>query len=134
MTPIQNLHYAIGELAYAIACSDGQIQKEERQKFHNLVSEELGKKHYAFDISSIIFQVMDKDSLSASDTYNQALKQIKMNSHYLSPELKETFIRVLEKVAAAYPPVTVDERNIIEKFKNDIEELHGDPVYYENRK
>lgn len=29
MTPLQNLHSAIGELAYSIARADGTIQKEE---------------------------------------------------------------------------------------------------------
>lgn len=130
MTPTENLHYAIGELAYAIARADGKVQKEERQKFHGLVVKELDKGNYSFDISDIIFQIMDKDKLSASASYERAFKQIKLNSHYLSPQLKETFIRVMEKVAEAYPPVTVEEKNIIEKFKKDIEPIHGDPIYY----
>ena len=38
MTPTQNLHSAMGELAYAVARADGAIQKEERQKFHDIVA------------------------------------------------------------------------------------------------
>jgi len=131
MTPIENLHYAIGELAVAVARADGEIQKEEREQFHNLVEAELRNKHYAFDISEIIFKVMDKQKVSSTlDAYNSALKEIKTNSHYLSPELKATFIRVMEKVANAYKPVTVNEMLLIEKFKEDIAPIHGDPVYY----
>lgn len=133
MTPLENLHYAIGELAIAIARADGQIQKEERDQFHELVESELRNKDYAFDISDIIFKVMDKQKVSSTiDAYNSAMKEIKTNSHYLSPELKATFVRVLEKVANAYKPVTLNERLLIEKFKEDIEPINGDPVYYKN--
>jgi uncharacterized tellurite resistance protein B-like protein len=131
MTPVENLHYAIGELAIAVALADGEIQKEERDQFHKLVETELRNKYYAFDISDIIFKVMDKQQVSStSDAYNSALKEIKMNSHYLSPELKATFIKVMEKVANAYKPVTINEMLLIEKFKEDIAPIHGDPVYY----
>lgn len=131
MTPVENLHYAIGELAIAVARADGEIQKEERDQFHKLVEAELHNKDYAFDISDIIFKVMDKQKVSStSDAYDSAMKEIKMNSHYLSPELKATFIRVMEKVADAYKPVTLNEMLLIEKFKEDIAPIHGDPVYY----
>ncbi len=131
MTPVENLHYAIGELAIAVALADGEIQKEERDQFHKLVETELRNKYYAFDISDIIFKVMDKQQVSStSDAYNLALKEIKMNSHYLSPELKATFIKVMEKVANAYKPVTINEMLLIEKFKEDIAPINGDPVYY----
>ena len=134
MTPLQNLHFAIGELAYAIACADGKVQQEERQAFHNIVSEELKKHNYAFDISSIIFQIMDKDKARLPDSYHFALKQIRNNAHYLSPELKKTFVNVIEKVALAYPPVTDSERDLIKQFEKDIEPLTGDPVYYDQNK
>ena len=131
MTPVENLHYAIGELAISVARADGEIQKEEREQFHDLVETELRNKDYAFDISEIIFKVMDKQRVSSTvDAYNSALKEIKMNSHYLSPDLKAKFIKVMDKVANAYKPVTVNEMLLIEKFKEDIAPIHGDPVYY----
>ncbi len=55
MSPIENLHYAIGELAYAVASADGAVQEEERQKFHDIVKAELSKNEYTFDVSDIIF-------------------------------------------------------------------------------
>ncbi|HXB39165.1 MAG TPA: TerB family tellurite resistance protein [Bacteroidia bacterium] len=131
MTATENLHYAIGELAYAVASADGKIQKEERQKFHDIVEAELRCKDYAFDVSGIIFQIMDKDKTSTKDAYNRAMKEIHSNSHYLSPKLKETFVKVMEKVAKAYKPVTIDELQLIEKFKKDIAPIKGDPIYYE---
>jgi len=132
MTALENLHYAIGELAYAVAKADGEVQKEERLKFHNIVEAELRCKDYNFNVSDIIFQIVDKDKTSLQEAYDSAMKQIKTNSHYLSPELKATFIKVMEKIANAYKPVTVNEQNLIEKFKKDIEPIIGDPVYYNN--
>ena len=131
MTPLENLHYAIGELAYAVAYADGKVQKEERKKFHDIVAAELRCKDYAFDVSDIIFQILDKDKTDTETTYKWAMDQVRMNSHYLSPQLKTTFIRVMEKVAKAYPPVTKNEQNLIERFKKDIAGLKGDPVFYE---
>lgn len=133
MTPIQNLHYALGELAYAVAFADGKVQKEEKEKFHNIVVAEMRCKDYDFDISDFIFQIIEKDKEDSETVYNWAMKQIRLNSHYLSPELKKTFINVMDKIAKAYPPVTVDEINIIQRFKNDIATIVGDPVYYKAR-
>jgi uncharacterized tellurite resistance protein B-like protein len=133
MSPIESLHYAIGELAFAVARADGEVQKQERQKFHDMIAAELRCENYDFDISSIIFQVLDKEHEDTEVTYQWAMKQIRLNSHYLSPELKATFIKVMKKVAEAFPPVTKDESDLIERFKKDIEPLHGDPVYYGKR-
>lgn len=131
MTPLQNLHYAIGLLAYTIASADGRMQSKERQKFHKIVVNELNCKDYDFNISDIIFHIMDKDHMDVETTYKWAMDEIKLNSHYLSPELKETFIKVMEMVATADPPLTAEEKEIIEKFKMDIAPIKGDPIYYE---
>jgi len=132
MTPQENLHYAIGQLAYATACADGLIQKEEHNKFHSLVAAELRCKDYDFEISDIIFQILEKEKYIDTETaYKWAMKEIRVNSHYLSPRLKQTFIKVIEKVAKAYPPVTKAESNLLERFKKDIAPLQGDPLFYE---
>ncbi|WP_317897709.1 hypothetical protein [Aurantibacillus circumpalustris] len=131
LRPIENLHYALGQIVYAIARADGEVQKEERQRLLNIVEAELKNENYNFDIASIIFQVMDKDHCnSVEDTYHLAMKQIRLNSHYLTPSLKTSFITLMEKIAKAYPPVTLEELLLLDRFKKDIEPLHGDPLYY----
>jgi uncharacterized tellurite resistance protein B-like protein len=130
MTPLKNLHYAIGELAYAVANADGKVQNQERLRFHDIVAAELRIKHFDFDISEIIFRIMDKDKTDVKTAYNQAMKDIRLNSHYLSPELKQKFIRVMEKVAKAFKAVSEEERSLIDKFKCDIQHVYGDPVFY----
>ncbi|MGZ4054897.1 MAG: tellurite resistance TerB family protein [Bacteroidia bacterium] len=130
MDSLQNLHYAIGLLAYAVAFSDGKVQKEEREKFHAIVEAELRCKDYDFNVSDIIFQMMEKEKSDAVTSYNWAMKEIKTNSHYLSPELKKTAISVMEKIAKAFPPITKEENRFLEMFKKDIAPINGDPVYY----
>jgi uncharacterized tellurite resistance protein B-like protein len=134
MTSLENLHYALGELAYAIAAVDGKVQKEERQKFHDIIAAEIRSKDYDFDVSGIIFQILDRDKqLDTEMMYNNAMQTIKTNSHYLSPELKAAFFVVMEKIAKAFPPVADTERNLLEKFKTDIASINGDPVFYESK-
>ena len=133
MGPIQNLHYALGQLAYIIATADGAIQKEEMEKFESIMSTELQNKNYDFDISDIIFRLLKKEKTDKETAYHWALKEIKNNSHYLSPEMKNTFIRIMEKMASAYPPVTIEEEEIISRFKKDITPFKGDPLYYERQ-
>ena len=130
MTSLENLHYAIGQLAYTVATADGYIQPQERQKFHDIIAAELRCKNYDFNVTDIIFRIMEKDKLDPETSYNWAMNEIKLNSHYLSPQMKETFIGVMEKVAKAYAPVTISERNLLERFRFDISGIYGDPVYY----
>ena len=132
MTSLESLHYAIGELAYAIARADGTIQEEERKIFHEIVTSELNNNDYGFSVSDIIFRILEKDNnIDAQTAYDWAMKVIRLNSHYLSPKLKETFIRVLEMIAESFPPITSGEFDILNKFKEDIAPLKGDPIFYE---
>jgi uncharacterized tellurite resistance protein B-like protein len=130
MTPIQNLHSVIGELAYATAFADGKIQKEELKKFEELVAEELRAGDVNFDITEIAFRLHEKDKRDVESVYSWAMTEINRNSLYLSPEMKSSFIKVMEKIAAAYPPVTIEEQKLIDRFKHDIEPITGDPVLY----
>lgn len=131
MNSIENLHYAIGQLAFAVAYADGNIQKEEHECFQHIVVDELKNDDFSFDVSAIVFQILEKDKIDSDTLYDWAMKEIKINSHYLSPNLKEKFVSVMEKVAKAYPPVTKSETNIIERFKRDINKIHGDPVFFD---
>lgn len=130
MTPIQQLHYAMGLVAYAMSGIDGKVQKQEREKFFNIVSAELRYHNYDFSISDIIYRVLDRDKTDAKTAYEWAMNEIRLNSHYLDPKMKELYIRVVDKIAKAFPPVTAEERDLLEQFKIDLAPLQGDPVYY----
>lgn len=131
MTSLESLYFAIGELAYAIARIDGKVQKQERDRLHQIVEEGLKNNEHGFDISEIIFRLMEKDNTDSQTSYRWAVKQLKLNSHYMSPQLKETVTSVMERVAEAYPPVTKEEHELIRRCKEEIAGLKGDPIFYE---
>lgn len=130
MTPFENIHYAIGELAYAIAKIDGRVNPEERKKFEQIVLTGFRHKNYNYDVSDIIFKILDKDKRDPQTVYNWAMHELKTNSHYLSPELKDCAIKIMKSIAEAFPPVTHEEDALFQRFVKDIEPLKGDPIYY----
>jgi uncharacterized tellurite resistance protein B-like protein len=131
MSPRDNIFYAIGQLAYAMANADGKIQKEEQKKFLDSCLSELGAGSEGPVISEIIFKLLKKQETFDTDSvYTLAMDTIRTNGHYLSPELKKRAIDLLQKVAEASPPFTKEERHLLERFKRDIEPIKGDPVFY----
>lgn len=134
MDAIENLYMAVGELAYAVAMTDGKLQPDERQKFQEIVTKGLNQGNRDLDIADIIFKIMSKDKTNASDAYDQAIKEIHLNSHYVSPQMKSTFISVMADIAKAYLPVTAAEHQMIEKFKSEITGISGDPALYGNNR
>jgi hypothetical protein len=130
MTPIERLYYALGEVAYAIAKADGNIQKEERDSLNRILEEEFKKNKTTFDLTEIIFQILRKESGTDSKTaFEWAMKEIKLNSQYVSEPLKQHFVAVIEKVAEAFPPVTHAERILLNDFLFELKKIKGDPVF-----
>ena len=120
---IQNLYYALGELAYAIAKADGAIQNEEKQTLHHIVISELKKNNFDIENIEIIPRFMEQDHVPVETTYQEALDVMRTNSFYLNEILKEKFISFIQTVADAFPPVTTEEQFIIDRFKKDINDL-----------
>lgn len=129
MTPSESLYYALGEMAYAIAMADGRIQNDEVRKFHTILESELTVTGDSLSVADIIFHIMKKDHVDSETAYTNALNQMKLNSQYLSAEMKLSFLHVAEKVAKAFPPSLRSEKNMIVRFRKDISEITGDPVF-----
>lgn len=128
MNPIDNIYMAAGEVAYAIAKSDGKIQHEEKEKLKEILQDEFGKQFPETSHASIIFHVLQKENLSSKSAYIAAIHELKMNSHYLSNEMKEHIVQIIEKVAIAFPPKTVEENDMIQRFILDVSTIKVDPV------
>lgn len=131
MTPTENLYYALGEMAYAVARADGRIQNDEVKKFHAILESEIKVADDSLSVADIIFHIMNKDQVDAETAYTNAINQMKLNSQYLSADLKLSFLHVVEKVALAFPPALKSEKNMIARFRKDISEIWGDPVFCE---
>ena len=124
MDGVERLYYALGELAYAVAKADGQINFEERNKLHDIVVNEAKCHNHDFNVSEIIFHILQKEKVfSVEDSYRSAIKEINICSNYLTDDMKAEFVAVLDKVARAFDSYTVEERNLIERFRVDIDRV-----------
>lgn len=123
MTPTENLYYALGELSYAIAKADGRIQNDEVKKFHAILEAELQVPDDSLSVADIIFHIMDKDHVDAETAYRNAMNQMRLYSHYFTPEMKLAFLHVAEKVGIAFPPTLRSERNMIARFRKEMGDI-----------
>lgn len=119
----QSLFYGFGQVAYALAISDGKVQLEEREKFKQIV--EAGIKQFSFDFnySDLIFHILRGEHMGPDFAYRSGMEAICLGSHHLTPELKKAFTDTLTEVADAFVPIAPEESNIIVQFKADINRL-----------
>lgn len=115
----QHLYYALGIMAYAVAKSDGEVQNEERQMIHQIVVEESGHE-IDFDYAEIIFSILQKEKQGALGVLDWAFHAFELGKHHLTPKMKEQFVSVIKKIAAAYPPTTAEELKMIDKISRNI--------------
>lgn len=124
MNGVERLYYALGELAYAVAKADGEINFEERNKLHEIVVKEAKCHNHNFNVSEIIFHILQKEKIfTVEDSYRSAMKEINICSNYLTDDMKSEFVTVLDKVARAFDSYTTEERDLVERFRADIDKI-----------
>jgi hypothetical protein len=123
LTSKEHLYYALGILIYTVASADGKIQREEKEKLHDILNFELGKNGIDFDYSEIIFHILQKDKPGIENACKWALDALSTGKHYLSNDIINKFSKVLRKVAEAFPPKTKEEMGIIYEFEKKIKLL-----------
>ena len=123
MQGAQLLYYALGELVYAVAKSDGVVQKSEQDELNRIVKEELAALNLSIDTTKIMVEILQEEDTEFETVYQWALKAFRKSQYYLTPELKDKFVKIIERVAAANPPITNEEQELILRFKRDMEEL-----------
>lgn len=123
MDATQSLYYGLGQMCYAIAKSDGDVQNQELEKVRQIVAEKTANHQLDFDVSEIIFRVLDNENMDVENAYEWSIKEIKNHKYKLTEEMKKDFISTVQKVADAFPPITQKEKDIIEKFKHELNTL-----------
>ena len=118
----EHLYYGLGHIVYAIAAADGKVQLEEKQKLEEIINEEMQKHNYTYDVTEIIFKLLDKEH-GILDAYKIGIKEMSLGSHHLDADLKEQFLCILRRVAAAFPPITDEEGEVIYNFEEDIQKM-----------
>lgn len=123
MTPTQILHYAIGELAYTMAAADGEVQKAERQTFHDIVRAAVEEERLAAEFSVQMFQMADKEERTLKKAYSRAMSYIRLHRTHFTPALQRLTIKIMKRLALAFPPVTDEEKALIARFEQDLTEI-----------
>ena len=115
--------YGIGIIAYSMASADGEIQGRERNELKSILQEWSAEIESEFDVTEIIFELLVKVADPKDLTYDKGLHYIKLGSEYLNENLKEKFIFLIDDIAHSFPPVTSEEKAVIDKFREDIKHL-----------
>lgn len=121
MTPEQQLYYSIGQMAYSIAAADGRIQKEEKDKLRSILEESNGI-GFSEDYANIIFEILQKDHTPLEYSQGWALDALKGAGPWLTDQHRKEFTRILRNVASAYPPVTKNEKKLLDLFISKLNE------------
>ncbi len=120
----QHLFYGLGQVAYAIAISDGKIQREEEEALLKLVQDGFRELGGDITYTEIIFLINEKDkNRDGNFLYREGVKNIDLGSHHFTPELKEGFLSLLNKIAASFDSVSSGEQVFLNQFKQDIEQI-----------
>jgi uncharacterized tellurite resistance protein B-like protein len=108
------LYDAFGELLYAIAIADGEVQQEEIEALEKLLKEHPWAKEIKWS-----FDYEKEKSHSLEEAYSKAIDICKENGP--DPEYKY-LLDVMIKVADAFDGIIPQEKKVIDSFVNDLKE------------
>lgn len=116
----QHLYYTLGQLAYAFARTDGQLNKSEKEKLCKIFTDEVQKSEVAFDLSDIIFRIVEKEKKDFESTYNWAILSFKLGRENISQEIKKQFLYIIKKVVETFPRGDNRQQEFIKRFEKDL--------------
>lgn len=117
----REIYRGIAEMAYVIAKADKGLSAEERIAFQKIIEDELSYNSWA---AQSRFELLDEiTEPSMEKAYNEAIHDFRKYRAYLTADLKETSMRVLQKVANACSGLSEKEAIILDRFRNDLKEL-----------
>ena len=119
MSDNHDLIQALAELAYSIALADGELEKSEKDAFNEIIEAELGKR--AWSVKNRFSILEERVSPNIEQAYRNTMFAIKNNQMDFDEELKMKFIKVVEKIANSVAGLRIYERELIDRFKRDIE-------------
>lgn len=115
--------YGLGIIAFAMAQSDGAVQHRERRELMNIVKDWSERHDVDFDVAEIIFTLLSKNKANEVLTYEKGMEYIRKGKQSISAQMVEKFIFLINDVAHAFPPVTSEERTMLENFSHDMKNL-----------
>lgn len=118
------LFYGFGQICYALAMSDGKVQKAEHDDLIKLLKNEFEILDIDFDVLEISFELMFRDGVENSEeAYKNGIKNMETGKKFINSDLTAKFNRILMNVGDSYKGVDQEEMNIIRQFNKDIEQI-----------
>lgn len=108
----ERLYDVFGELLYALAMADGEVQQEEITELENVLASHSWAKSIKWSFNYELGKKQDIDSV-----YN---KVIDFCHRYGPSPVYEEFISVMRKVAEAFGGVDESEEKMISSFSTDL--------------
>ncbi len=108
----ERLYDAFGELLYAIAMADGEVQKEEIRVIEGILNKHLWAKEIKWS-----FDYEKYKNHSLEEAYSKAISVCKENGP--DPEYKY-LLDLMRVVADAFDGTVSQEEHIINRFKGDL--------------
>jgi uncharacterized tellurite resistance protein B-like protein len=118
----ENIHRAMGSLAYAIAVADGSIQTSEKETILKLATKEFQLSDTDSEWINKMFTELESQGINVSDAYNYALDTLEANryDYDFDASVKARCVSFMKKIADAFGETNLQEQSIIEKFSEDI--------------
>ena len=114
------IYRAIGELAYLVAKAGDGLKLEEKKAFFEIIEKEL--KFDAWSAESR-FEILDeKLHPTLEHAYNEALFELRTHKSQLTPELKNTAVKVAKTVAEVCGKSEVKDF-IIDRLEKDLKNI-----------
>ncbi|MCS6824402.1 MAG: TerB family tellurite resistance protein, partial [Cytophagaceae bacterium] len=123
----KSFYVHLGRLLYAIAKSDGKVQKEEIQAIRKFISEKLAPaetQRDAFGTNTAFFAEFEFDRMDESSAHpEQAYKSFKSyleeNLPHISKDARQVAYSAALEVARAYKGINQSEKKILEQLLDD---------------
>jgi len=118
----ENIHRAMGSLAYAIAIADGVIQEKEKEVILNLATKEFQLSNTDSEWINAIFTQLEEQNVGLNEAYTFAIDTLEANRHDydFDEEMKSRCISFMKKIADAVGEIDYQETSVIDRFSVDI--------------
>lgn len=119
----EGLFYGLGLVAYAVAKADGVVQMSEKHELHELISKWSDDVEVDFDVTEIVFSILNKQDQSSEQGYELGMKHIERGKEFLTSKHKEMFIYLIKDVSRAFNRPSEQENDLVSRFSKDLAAL-----------
>ncbi len=118
----ENIHRAMGSLAYAIAMADGEVQAEEVNIIRKLAQKEFELSETDNEWINKMFEQLSSSKIKVDDAYNYAIDVLESNryDYDFDEGMKHKCVSFMKKIADAFSEISHVEDSIIIRFEQDM--------------